>query len=61
MSNGHDKKNVQNLGTCPKLSDPPPHTTLGTKKFRNILLDEFGNIDFDISHCFDSHSPKLGG
>ena len=36
------KKNVQNLGTCPKLSapPPPPHTTLGTQKFRNILLFE---------------------
>ena len=41
--------------------------TLGTQKFRNILLfedpplDEFGNIDFGITRCFDSQGPKLGG
>ena len=58
-------QNVQNLGTCPELSNPSHH--LGTQKFRNILLfedpplDEFGNIDFGITHCFDSQGPKLGG
>ena len=42
---------------------PNRHTTLGTQKFRNILLFEnkFGNIDFGITHCFDSQGPKLGG
>ena len=50
-------KKVKNLGTWPKLGGPPPpHTTLGTQKFRNILLfedppppHEFGNIDFGIT------------
>ena len=56
------KKNVLNLGTCPKLADPPPpHNTLGTQKFRNILLDEFGNIDFGITHFCNPQGPKLGG
>ena len=52
----------------PNCLTPPPHTTLGTQKFRNILLfetppplDEFGNIDFGITRCFDSQGPKLGG
>ena len=70
MSKGHEQKNLQNLGTRLKLSDPtPPNTTLGTQKFRNILLfedspsllDEFGNTDFGISPCFDSQGHKLWG
>ena len=39
------------------------NTTLGTQKFRNILLfedplppHEFGNIDFGITRCFDSQT-----
>ena len=49
------------------LNAPHPTHTLGTQKFRNILLfedsplDEFWNIDFGITCCFDSQGPKLGG
>ena len=37
------------------------HKSLGTFYFLKTPLDEFGNIDFGITHCFDSQGLKLGG
>ena len=38
------------------------HQSLGTFYFlKTPPLDEFGNIDFGITRCFDAQGPTLGG
>ena len=61
------KKMCKTWEHVPSWLTPPPSHHFGNTKiqehfiFQTPPLDEFGNIDFCITRCFDSQGPKLGG